>query len=1110
MRTINITILENEMKPDSTIAGMAGDNLNTKLSIEIPESWAGCTYRLKFKTSRQSAECAYISDSISLTSGNIEFLLPSSVMVAGKLQVQAVAEKTSGDDSIVVNSATMTLDVMRSIGAECDEYGFPPNYSGLIDKTLEEINEEITTQAENAAASAAAAEEAAAIASSEADRAASIDAYTKEDADARYAGALTGNASGMPAELTGVSEISVLRHVAVQGRTVESGTGDKSPENPFTLSGVVPASVRACGENLLPNLGETKTSNGITWTVKEDGSVEVSGTATGDSYFYFFPSSDTPRFWLKGNFYRSSGDMNKNIILRGVDENGAVSYLSVTKNGWNGNPEKAYGINQAYVAYSTGQTASGTLYPYVGTKEGKPYQPYEGTDYPLPTLEPLYGDGSLNDEYDGATGTETRRWGKVVLDSSLSYSMDAGAQSESYSTIWVQLTSWFAGAGHEQTAICCTHLPTAEVNLWNTDVTGILLANNGRIQFRVPKTIAASVETLKEWLEGQKTAGTPVTVAYPLATSTETVHGEDGDRIAVRPPAPEARICAPTGGVEVEYCRDVGLALEEAGLNAEDMQEELAALQQEVAAGEVLTNDYTKTMMYQGYLTRYLPTEVKHHTALDTSGQEVSQYARSVTEYIPHDDCLYVDIDSSTEILVKFVYYDSDGAYVKEGAWGSSRGVLAGDVDKQIRLVLTNDYSKELTDEDIRRYVRIYTKTNAETVTESMLTQEVRDRLLPEDGIGYDNLSPELQKELYPYNVKEDGVYESAYRPEIEAVVEQIQDGDMPLIQYGIVTDSHNGTTTQTAASFQRTMNAMKEIGERTGLSFVAHLGDYGPGSYTKPTAYGYMDKARDMLLNCRADEHFMLVGNHDDNAYRDIYEWGDPQSFEYLIRRREWGNRYLLPVNNGVVRDESYPTSRYFYKDVNGYRVICLDAIDYADNLDAEGNQTATGRWYWGFSKRQIQWLTGQALAGIPEGEDILVLSHMQPTVTYYNGQHIQYALEAYNQRLNGTISCGDRLVANGETVNVESVSYDFRNAHGRVLVCHCGHTHIDSSSVSHGVVYTTTPCTFPDLTNDPDSGRSYDTISETAFDIVQIFSDRVKLIRFGYGSDRELFYQT
>ena len=92
MRTINAKIFENEMKPDSTIAGMAGDNLNTKLVIEIPDSWAGYTYRLKFKTSNQSVDYAYISESIPLVSGKIEFLLPSSVMIAGKLQVQASAE----------------------------------------------------------------------------------------------------------------------------------------------------------------------------------------------------------------------------------------------------------------------------------------------------------------------------------------------------------------------------------------------------------------------------------------------------------------------------------------------------------------------------------------------------------------------------------------------------------------------------------------------------------------------------------------------------------------------------------------------------------------------------------------------------------------------------------------------------------------------------------------------------------------------------------------------------------------------------------------------------------------------------------------------------------
>ena len=200
MRIINVTILENEMKPDSTIAGMAGDNLHTKLSIEIPESWAGCTYRMKFKASNQPDGYAYVSDAISLTSGKIEFLLPSAVMVAGKLWVQSIAEKASGSDTVVVNSATMVLDVGRSIGEQCDEYGFPPNYSGLIDQTLNEINDEITTQAniaktqaENSAASATAAANSASTstaqanrAESEANRAASIDAYTKDVSDTRY------------------------------------------------------------------------------------------------------------------------------------------------------------------------------------------------------------------------------------------------------------------------------------------------------------------------------------------------------------------------------------------------------------------------------------------------------------------------------------------------------------------------------------------------------------------------------------------------------------------------------------------------------------------------------------------------------------------------------------------------------------------------------------------------------------------------------------------------------------------------------------------------------------------------------------------------------------
>lgn len=46
---------------------------------------------------------------------------------------------------------------------------------------------------------------------------------------------------------------------------------------------------------------------------------------------------------------------------------------------------------------------------------------------------------------------------------------------------------------------------------------GITLAVNGRIQLRISKSIATSIETLKTWLDSQKNAGTPLMVVYPLA-----------------------------------------------------------------------------------------------------------------------------------------------------------------------------------------------------------------------------------------------------------------------------------------------------------------------------------------------------------------------------------------------------------------------------------------------------------------------------------------------------------------------------------------------------------------------------------------------------------------
>ena len=164
----------------------------------------------------------------------------------------------------------------------------------------------------------------------------------------------------------------------------------------------------------------------------------------------------------------------------------------------------------------------------IGTGEKSPTNPYvlQGVTEGVPSAAgPLYGDGTVNDTYDPSTGKVTRRWGTVILDSSLTYSMDAGANKDEYTTIWVQNVSWFAGVS--TTSIYCSHLPSVDLNLWTTDTVGIVLSPQGRIQFRIPKSIATTVTELKNWLDEQKNSGTPVTVIYPIQEVEEDYYSND-------------------------------------------------------------------------------------------------------------------------------------------------------------------------------------------------------------------------------------------------------------------------------------------------------------------------------------------------------------------------------------------------------------------------------------------------------------------------------------------------------------------------------------------------------------------------------------------------------
>ena len=390
-------------------------------------------------------------------------------------------------------------------------------------------------------------------AEAEANRAANIDAYTKDVSDTRYSNALTGTASGAMAHMTDVG-IGSLRRLAVQGETIETGTGDKGPDNPYALAGVMPTKATVCGKNILKSQAQSGSANGITWTVDVDGAIHPTGTATAQVVINILPNATTPYFWLDHPVYSSSNSALR-VSVKVVYENGTIDYKSINA----GDPfplQLPCGVLGAYFQYASGNTASGTLYPYLGLEANHPYEPYTGTTVTLPTLEPLCGDGTINDEYDAATGIETRRWKRVELDGTESgWRTSTAADNVKLRYVLPVTNVLNPPTTYDTSDITCTHyLSNSPYNNWN----GIqsVCASGGNLVFFDSAYGSQDLAAWKSYLAAQKTAGTPVTVVYRLATPEVTQH--DPERIV--PPAPVCNAYADQGDVDVTYNRDINMA----------------------------------------------------------------------------------------------------------------------------------------------------------------------------------------------------------------------------------------------------------------------------------------------------------------------------------------------------------------------------------------------------------------------------------------------------------------------------------------------------------------------------------------------------------------------
>ena len=325
--------------------------------------------------------------------------------------------------------------------------------------------------------------------------------WYREQIDDRIYRSIGGSSSIIDYKLEN-NEIAIFEKI--KGNTLEIGSGDKSPDNPYNIVGSNPTKVTMCGRNLATN-PRFDAGNQFSACVFADCELQPSTKYTISLYM---PEGEA--YYTNENLfsYRETP----------TSTGGVYSVIATTKANISKNSPFQYVKGKGWIIFKTksGTTASGNardLQIEFGDT-ATPYEPYTGQTIPLPTLAPLYGDGTVCDEYDAATGVETRRWGRVELDGAEAWAVrPSGADIYGYSVL-----DFFDGNNAQG---ICTHFPFLRGGA-STFQTQVCVASANTTTALSAFSSLPTLDEFKAYLAAQAAAGTPVTVLYQLAEPVVT------------------------------------------------------------------------------------------------------------------------------------------------------------------------------------------------------------------------------------------------------------------------------------------------------------------------------------------------------------------------------------------------------------------------------------------------------------------------------------------------------------------------------------------------------------------------------------------------------------
>ena len=331
--------------------------------------------------------------------------------------------------------------------------------------------------------------------------------WYREQIDDRIYRSIGGSSSIIDYKLEN-NEIAIFEKI--KGNTIEIGSGDKSPDNPYNIVGSNPTKVTVCGRNLAAN-PRFNAADQFLPCVYADCELQPNTKYTISLYV---PAGEA--------YYTNENLFAKTVYLP-VSTGGIYSAEATTKPTISNTDPRQYATGKGWTLLKTqsGTTASGNardLQIEFGDT-ATPYEPYTGQTITLPALASLYGDGTVCDEYDAVSGVETRRWKRVVFDGTENWHLSGTVETSKYRPTLVLSDIVTLDSNQVLPDIVCTHYQTQTMYNSYRCTTGVsmdTMASNGMAVYDANYD-TNSLAAWKAWLAAQYAAGTPVTVVYQLA-----------------------------------------------------------------------------------------------------------------------------------------------------------------------------------------------------------------------------------------------------------------------------------------------------------------------------------------------------------------------------------------------------------------------------------------------------------------------------------------------------------------------------------------------------------------------------------------------------------------